>query len=65
MLSGGEAGPAPGGGTAGHQTAPVAFRVVGDTGVFLQTLADGGFTARVTAETPAYATVTLFPGDVF
>lgn len=49
----------------GRQTAPVAFRIVGDCGVFLQTLADCGFTARATGTTPAYATVTLFPEDVF
>lgn len=48
---------------AGNQTAPVAFRIVGDSGVFLQTLADCGFTARVTETTPVYATVTLFPAD--
>jgi hypothetical protein len=47
--------------TAGRQTAPVEFRITGDTATFLQTLEKCGFTVRITGKTPVYDTVTLYP----
>lgn len=47
--------------TSGHQTAPVEFRIIGDTDIFLQTLKKHGFTVQVTGKIPAYDSVTMYP----
>lgn len=47
----------------GRQTAPVEFRVTGDTGMFLQTFSDVGLNASVTGKSASYDTVMLHPAD--